>query len=67
MARNDLMHWIAYWLNCNAEQTAAINLRLREMTMDELKETDRRASDRTQSASVLAELLSASTAQLVSH
>lgn len=67
MARNDLMHWIAYWLNYNAEQAAVINERLRGMTMDELKETDRRASDRTQSASVLTELLSASTAQLVSH
>lgn len=69
MARNDLMHWIAYWLNCNAEQTAAINLRLRGMTMDELKEIDRRAADRAQSAAVLAELLGTTapeSAQLVS-
>lgn len=61
MARNDLMHWIAYWLGCNAEQTAAINLRLREMTMEELKDVDRRAADRTQSAAVLAELLGTTT------
>jgi hypothetical protein len=64
MSRNDLTHWIAYWLNCSAEQTAIINQRLREMTMTELKEIDRRAADRTQSASVLAELLSP---QLISH
>lgn len=57
MARNDLMHWIAYWLNCNADQTAVINQKLRGMSMVELKEIDRRAADRTQAASVLAELL----------
>lgn len=68
MARNDLMHWIAYWLNCNAQQTAVINLRLRDMSMEELREVDRRAADRTQSAAVLAELLAPITesAKLVS-
>lgn len=69
MARNDLMHWIAYWLGCNAEQTALISPVLRAMTMDELKEIDRRAADRTQSAVVLAELLGTAapeSAQLVS-
>lgn len=70
MARNDLMHWIAYWLGCNAEQTAVINQRLRGMTMDELKAIDLRAADRAQSAAVLAELLGTTAApensQLVS-
>ena len=67
MARNDLMHWVAYWLGCNAEQTATINRTLRGMTMEELKEIDRRASDPNQSADVLAELLAADASQLVSH
>lgn len=70
MARNDLMHWIAYWLGCNAEQTTVINQRLRGMTMDELKAIDLRAADRAQSAAVLAELLGTTAApensQLVS-
>lgn len=57
MARNDLMHWVSYWLGCTAEQTAIISPVLRAMTMDELKAIDRRASDREQSAAVLAELL----------
>jgi hypothetical protein len=57
MARNDLMHWVAYWLNCNSAQTTIINRKLREMSMAELKEVDRRAADRTQSEAVLAELL----------
>lgn len=61
MARNDLMHWIAYWLHCTAEQTAVINQKLRGMSMEELKETDRRAADPQQSAAVLAELLGAKT------
>lgn len=64
MPRNDLMHWIAYWLGCSTEQTTIINQRLRTMTMTELKEIDRRAADRTQSATVLSELLAP---QLVSH
>lgn len=57
MARNDLMHWVAYWLNCNADQTAIINRKLRGMSMEDLKKIELRAADRTQSATVLAELL----------
>jgi hypothetical protein len=57
MARNDLMHWIAYWLGCTNDQTTIINRKLRGMSMEDLKQTELRAADRTQSASVLAELL----------
>lgn len=67
MPRNDLMHWVVYWLGCNDEQAKVVNNRLRSMTMDELREIDRRASQRDQSASVLKELLSSSSsAQLAS-
>lgn len=58
LSRNDLMHWVAYWLVCNEEQTQIVHDRLRLMPMSELRTIDALAADPSKRAAVLEALLS---------